>query len=534
MRKRRADDMTMHSRQRWGESRLFGTESGAFAALGLLSSGCWSFQLPCDDGPLCPIRSPCDGGPCDAGLAHSPSPPTSPPPVGDTNTTRSTSAPSEGSAESPARRENPSAGPVVDDSPSPPPPPACGTRGGPCCSTAEPDAGPFAATQTAGAPCGVELFCDPASRRCLACASFSGLGQPGYTDSHALGISNDGSIVVGASRVQRSPDRGTVWNLDNGTYEQLDVAYHRDRAERVALPSVLTAVSQNGEVAVGHAETSTAGPDYRFFLSHNAIRRIEGKVQRMFPGEASGVSDDGKVIVGWTAEPVRAFAWTMAGQQLLSGDWQRSRAFGVSRDGRLAVGVGVKADDSGRAILWEGTNTVHDIGILPGGEWSQARAISGNAEFVFGVSDSATGAQAFRWRRAEPRAPTPLGRFDRVFDTDEMGAVVVGVLEGRAAYWSAAKQGVTLVEEALSALIPAGWTLTEATGVSADGSVVVGRGTSPTAPVEEGWWATLGPHCERLDPDARGPRADAGALAGDAAAALLDASPPDPDGGRFP
>jgi probable HAF family extracellular repeat protein len=142
------------------------------------------------------------------------------------------------------------------------------------------------------------------------------------------------------------------------------------------------------------------------------------------------------------------------------------------------------------------------LGDLPGDAFfSVASGVSADGAVVVGNSSSASGTQAFRWT-----APTglvglgdlPGGAFaSGATSVSADGAVVVGGSNSAAGYeafvWDAAN-GMQSLRDVLITQGDdlAGWTLTEATAISADGTTVVGYGRNPSQQ-QEAWVARLHP-----------------------------------------
>ncbi len=153
---------------------------------------------------------------------------------------------------------------------------------------------------------------------------------------------------------------------------------------------------------------------------------------------ARGVSGDGSVVVGESA--YRAFRWTAAGgmQNLgTSGGWS-SAANGVSADGSAVVGSIGYAVGS-RAFRWTAAGGMANLGTLPGGSGSEASGVSGDGAAVVGYGNTAAGNRAFLWTQAAGMA--------------DLNAWLPTL-------------GVNLT----------GWVLSEATGISSDGTAIVGSG----------------------------------------------------------
>jgi probable HAF family extracellular repeat protein len=131
-----------------------------------------------------------------------------------------------------------------------------------------------------------------------------------------------------------------------------------------------------------------------------------------------------------------------------------SRALSVSKDGSVTVGFSDSASGS-QAFRWSADDGMTGLGDLAGGAFqSAANAVSEDGSVIVGSSSSANGTEAFLWS-----------------NTDGM-------------------QSLRDLLIASGATGLAGWTLTEAAAVSADGLSVVGWGKNPDGN-EEAWVATF-------------------------------------------
>ena len=138
----------------------------------------------------------------------------------------------------------------------------------------------------------------------------------------------------------------------------------------------------------------------------------------------------------------------------LPGSTFESRASAVSADGLVVVGGGRSA--SGReAFRWTASGGMVGLGDLPGGGafWSGAAATSADGSVVVSLATSESGIEAFVW--------------DSTHGMRELDQVLTGL-------------GLDLT----------GWWLENATGISADGRVIVGTGTNPNG-YYEAWIATF-------------------------------------------
>ena len=157
---------------------------------------------------------------------------------------------------------------------------------------------------------------------------------------------------------------------------------------------------------------------------------------------ATGVSDDGQVVVGYTyarsnGAPGHAFRWTPTGGMqflpLLPGAASGGAA-DVSADGQVVVGKNSYDDatSSLQAFRWTSTGGTVGLGTLPGAEnqWSEAFGVSPDGAFVVGVSENQYGApHAFRWSTATGMEAIPQlrgGQFSYAEDVSDGGNTVVG------------------------------------------------------------------------------------------------------------
>jgi len=336
-------------------------------------------------------------------------------------------------------------------------------------------------------------------------AGFIGLGLlPGMIESTASAISDDGNVIVGSS----GPTLGSLgqvafrWTENSGmismgmpagadssranavsangdvivgrvTYN-IGAPNYRERAFRWTSPSGYVdlgdlpggldrsdagAVSRDGTVVAGHS--SSGGSEiFRWTTSSPMVGLgdLPGGVVGAF---ASGIADNGTIVGLGTPNfgEVEAVHWTQSGGLVGIGDFQTvsrgSVAYGVSNDGTITVGHGNPTGNiaDAEAARWVG-QTIYHLGYLPGHTVSSAHAVSGDGSTIVGFSRGANGPSvAFRW------------------------TITTG-MESIASLLNA--QGVA---------IP-GWTLEVANGVSHDGKVIAGYGTSPTGHIEA-WRAIL-------------------------------------------
>jgi probable HAF family extracellular repeat protein len=178
-----------------------------------------------------------------------------------------------------------------------------------------------------------------------------------------------------------------------------------------------------------------------------------------FNSLASGVSADGSVVVGTgtSASGGEAFRWTSGGGMVglgdLAGGSFSSNANDVSADGVVVVGESQSASGK-EAFRWTAGAGMVGLGDLAGGSFSStATAVSAEGRWVVGSGTSASGQRAFIWDKANG-----MRALDQVL----------------------LARGIDLT----------GWTLKEATGISADGTIIVGYGVHAGFG-NEAWMADL-------------------------------------------
>ena len=209
--------------------------------------------------------------------------------------------------------------------------------------------------------------------------------------------------------------------------------------------------------------------------------------------DAFDVSSDGSVVVGDSSfdfefdSGTQAFRW-LNGEITGLGDLDSldtlSFAKGVSADGSVVVGNGDSFNGT-EAFRWE-AGVMSPLNDIPGGVGfrSEANDVSANGNIVVGQGRSASGPEAFRLdysdhttlQAADGLGDLDGGAFDsRATGVSANGAVVVGV--GTSASGPEAFRWEGGVMSGLGDL-DGGAFQSQANAVSADGSVVVGWGTT--------------------------------------------------------
>jgi uncharacterized membrane protein len=329
-------------------------------------------------------------------------------------------------------------------------------------------------------------------------ATFQGLGfLPGGFAVGASAISADGSTIVGGA------------NYGNGTKEAFRWTSNLGWQGLGDLPDALFyseayGVSADGSTVVGEGFNNQLYQNFRWTI--NLGMQSLGTLRAY--SLASGVSADGSIVVGTDSDSdythSNAFRWTanLGIQHLgMPPGYVNSSAAAVSGDGTIIAGT---AGSSGNeAVRWIAGLGMQGLGFLPGysNPQSSSAGISSDGTTVVGAAGSPGFAQAFRW--TADTGMQPLGflpgyqySFARAVSGD--GSVVVGTASNdsprinEAFLWTST-EGIQSIRDLLSeaGIDMTGWTLQGATGISADGSIIVGGGINP-AGKGEAWIATFG------------------------------------------
>jgi probable HAF family extracellular repeat protein len=300
-------------------------------------------------------------------------------------------------------------------------------------------------------------------------------------------------------------------------------------------------ITPDGSVVVGSAFKA-----YRWTATQG-VQQLDNLWPAGIYSGARGISGDGSVVVGWGGpfDIQHAFRWTRDGGMRDLGTlpgYERSRAYGVSGDGSVIVG-GSGVGSVSQATRWTGSGGIEGLGYLPGGNTSNAIGVSSDGSVIVGSSLSPQGWQPFRWTQADGMQPLgffPGGSIATGISAD--GSTIIGESGGQAFRWTAVggKQplglfqgaypthslsvsgdGSTIVGYAIVGSDPElaastailwdstggirslrsvlvddyglnldGWRLDQATGISADGSTIIGTGIDPALRYQA-WVAVL-------------------------------------------
>lgn len=256
-------------------------------------------------------------------------------------------------------------------------------------------------------------------------------------DTTANGVSGDGALIAGtaSSFDANYTSHGFKWTAAGGMVSLGGLASGQNYSA--------AAVSSDGNVIVGKA--TLANGDQHAVRWVGASAKIEDINGKGFTySSAQAVSSDGSVVVGYgqNADGFRAFRWTSDGMNSLGtlAGKNSSEATAVSADGSVVAGLAYTAMMvDHQAFRWTQAEGMVSLGSLPGNQYSQARAINSDGSVIVGhaYNDQLVSSTAFRW--------TKSAGMDSVGNWLTANGVNVGTTK-----------------------------FSTATGVSADGNVVVG------------------------------------------------------------
>lgn len=252
--------------------------------------------------------------------------------------------------------------------------------------------------------------------------------------------------------------------------------------------SFASAVSADGTVVVGYGDSGSGGEAFRW-TAGGGMEGLGDIAGGSFSSAAYGVSANGTTVVGsgYVSNSV-AFSWTSTGGManlgyLPGGNF--SVAKGASANGAILAGTGNSSTGSSEAFRWTASGGMEGLGYLFGGSVSYGEGISADGSVIVGYSNTA----AFRWTESGGMASLgylPGGNFSWASGTASDGSVVIGY-----GYSTNGTEGFIWTPDAgMVGLgdLPGGAFSSNATGVSGDGSVIVGTGSSGSFGQEAMFW----------------------------------------------
>lgn len=277
--------------------------------------------------------------------------------------------------------------------------------------------------------------------------------NPDAPEVQPLAVSNDGSRIVGWSRGMSGSVRPFLWTAAGGMQELVDVP---------GGDATATDISPDGQTIVGYF-LGNAGEEA--FLWRDGAVTLLGTLPGETDSFALAVCGNGNAVVGTTRSVGgRAFRWTAAGgiQELPALiDGAPTSANDCTNDAAIAVGFSGNRK-SMPAVRWDAKGP-RSLGTL-GGDFGSAEAVSANGAVVVGSSglrfvNGVSETSAFRWTAAT-RKIAQLSR----------------VLEDRGVSTPFCHEPPTCAADA--------WFLQFASGISANGNVIVGTAVNPNSESE--------------------------------------------------
>ncbi len=275
--------------------------------------------------------------------------------------------------------------------------------------------------------------------RWTAAGGFQDLG-PGDPFSSAIAISKDGGTIVGGHIGSDGFASPALWNNNGVT----DLGHPLNGCTALdASWGSGYGVNQDGTIAVGLAWNCTSAEGFVWTAAGG--NKSLGHPGAGHSSRASAISANGKTVVGFweeTVGPRRPVRWTNGAYDLFLGATNIGEASAVTSDGAKIVGQYTGTGAYGQAFLYSDAKGLTLIGTLVKSPTDQsfANAISDDGKVVGWSGDPfGHGIEAFIW--------TPASGLKRMAN----------------------------VLQRLGANIPAGFTLTTAVSISADGSTIVGQ-----------------------------------------------------------
>lgn len=334
-------------------------------------------------------------------------------------------------------------------------------------------------------------------------ATFQAIELEGHYVS-ANNISGDGSIVVGSLTSDNwATSLAFQWNqIDGFQYlETIEGSNHHWGAS----------ASYDGSVIIGGAATPSHATEAFRWAEVGGFQKLGFVPGFSFRSSANQCSGDGSIVVGVSRSDTNgvAFKWTatdgITELPILAG-YSYCEASGISKDGNVIVGFCNDGTNgaprpSVKSFRWTSTNGTEDIG-LPTGYY--VRAISADASTVVGwYWTEIGGIAAFKWNGSGN--PTDLGLlptpFVDAYSVSGDGSVIVGdTSDEKGTFIWDSTNGIRFLIDVLqnppNSIDLTGWTL-RGGAISEDGKVITGWGYKASSEANVSWIANLN---QNIDP----------------------------------
>jgi probable HAF family extracellular repeat protein len=322
--------------------------------------------------------------------------------------------------------------------------------------------------------------------------TFIGLGTLGERNpaSLATAISDDGHVVVGFS----TPENGIGieafrWTLETGVVGLGDLPGG-------GFQSSAMDVSADGSVVVGIGASGETGRSGSRWTSSEGMMPLSNMSMGFHAANATAISADGSVIVGSGSfnegQPAVPFRWTSTAGATDLGDLPATTSgivTSMSNDGAVVIGM-LEDGEASDPFRWTAEAGFVRLGLLAGETSGYASTLSPDGSLALGIS----GQQAVIWSTGPKPAGLGVNFFPWDVSEDTLTIVGAAAFDERweAVIWRAG-HGLQTISDLLQdefGFDLGGWSLEEARGISADGTVITGRGVNP-AGHPEAWLAIV-------------------------------------------
>jgi probable HAF family extracellular repeat protein len=257
----------------------------------------------------------------------------------------------------------------------------------------------------------------------------------GQTNAIAMAASANGSLIVGFSIASSSYNQAVSWTGTTATTLDNTASF---------LFSEATGISSTGATIVGWGFSNVNSIEQAFYHRAGSINNI-GSVFGTNASKAMGVSADGNTIVGTVADSftiptmVSGFVYTVGGSSTVVQADSAITAFNtaglsftqltaISGNGAVAIGYASSSlspgDEQAFKYTLAGSGSYSALGNLGG--WSIARAINSDGSVIVGQSLDGTGrSQAFKYQSG---VMTGLGFLGTGNESDATGVSADGTV----------------------------------------------------------------------------------------------------------
>ncbi len=319
----------------------------------------------------------------------------------------------------------------------------------------------------------------------------------GNTISLGLGISRDGSTVVGQS-TSLNGQEAFRWRLSTGMVGLGDLPLGMFQSAAYGADNTGAVVVGVGRIGIFHPTEFIEGfrwVDPGPMLGVGQV--VIGKTRSF----ATAVDGSGTRVAGWGASNssggTDSAVWTPpAGLMVvpdLPGGLAGGEAHDISFDGEWVVGSSFSTNAPGPGVFeayrWRvGAAAAEPLGDLPGDIFlSDAQGVSDDGQIVVGYSISDQGLEAFRWTPGGMRGlgDLPMGAEASVaFACSGDGFIIVGRGTGELGDEAFIWDPVAGMRSLRTVLMGMGlnltdWRLTSANAISRDGTVIAGTAVNP-------------------------------------------------------